>query len=34
MDANRLAAAGGGAWVVWLRTVLGAVAANERWGEL
>ena len=28
MDANRLAAAGPRAWVVWLRTILGAVAAN------
>ena len=28
MGADRLAAAGPRAWVVWLRTILGAVAAN------
>ena len=28
MDADRLAAAGPRAWAVWLRTILGAVAAN------
>ncbi len=28
MSIDRLAAAGSGAWVVWLRTILGAVAAN------
>ena len=28
MGAGRLAAAGSRAWVVWLRTILGAVAAN------
>ena len=28
MAANRLATAGPRAWVVWLRTILGAVAAN------
>ncbi len=28
METNRLAVAGRGAWRVWLRTILGAVAAN------
>ena len=28
MGAERLAAAGPRAWAVWLRTILGAVAAN------
>ena len=28
MDADRLATAGPRAWLVWLRTILGAVAAN------
>ena len=28
MNAERLAVAGSRAWVVWLRTILGAVAAN------
>ena len=28
MDADRLTAAGPRAWLVWLRTILGAVAAN------